>query len=423
MDDRDYMRMALEYAKKGSGWTSPNPMVGAVIVKDGRVIGTGWHEKYGQPHAERNALASCMESPKGAVMYVTLEPCCHYGKQPPCVDAVLEAGISRVVIGSADPNPLVSGKGVQILRGHGVQVTEHVLQEECDRLNEVFFYYIQNKKPFVVMKYAMTLDGKIAAYTGLSKWITGEAARNHVQQQRHRYTAIMAGIGTVLADNPLLTCRIPGCKNPVRIICDTNLRIPLTSQIVTTADEVTTVIASCSPDSEKKEALEQAGCRVLLTDKKNGHVDLQQLMTMLGAEQVDSILLEGGGTLNWAALESGIVQKVQAYAAPKLFGGSTAKTPVEGTGVSSPADAFILKDSTIIKLGEDFLIEGTLTGTAAGEMCIEGTAAEADCSEGCLAKEISAKGSATEDLAAESILKERLSEEGITAQKENGGNS
>lgn len=273
------------------------------------------------------------------------------------------------------------------------------------------------------MKYAMTLDGKIAAYTGLSKWITGEAARNHVQQQRHRYTAIMAGIGTVLADNPLLTCRIPGCKNPVRIICDTNLRIPLTSQIVTTADEVTTVIASCSPDSEKKEALEQAGCRVLHTDKKNGHVDLQQLMTMLGAEQVDSILLEGGGTLNWAALESGIVQKVQAYAAPKLFGGSTAKTPVEGTGVTSPADAFILKDSTIIKLGEDFLIEGTVTGTEAGEMCAKTTAAEADCAEGCLAKEISAKGSATEDLAAESILKERLSEEGITAQKENGGNS
>ncbi len=435
MDDREYMRMALEYAKKGSGWTSPNPMVGAVIVKDGRVIGTGWHEKYGQPHAERNALASCIESPKGAVMYVTLEPCCHYGKQPPCVEAVLEAGISRVVIGSADPNPLVSGKGVQILQKHGVQVIENVLREECDRLNEVFFYYIQNKKPFVVMKYAMTLDGKIAAHTGLSKWITGETARNHVQQLRHRYTGIMAGIGTVLADDPLLTCRIPGCKNPVRIICDTNLRIPLTSQIVTTANEITTVIAACSPDREKKAALEQAGCRVLQTDKKNGHVDLQQLMSMLGAEQVDSILLEGGGTLNWAALESGIVQKVLAYTAPKMFGGSTARTPVEGTGVSSPAEAFILKNSSITRLGEDFLIEGTVAeiktaeGTVSETRRAEGFAAEVKDTEGTvtetgraegLAAELrdaegdSAKLAVTEDSAG-NLLKKGLPEEGTAA--------
>lgn len=212
MDDLDYMRLALELAKKGCGWTAPNPMVGAVIVKDGRVIGQGYHHRCGDLHAERDALARCTESPVGSTMYVTLEPCCHYGRQPPCTEAILEAGIARVVIGSGDPNPLVAGKGLAILRGHGIEVTEHLLEEECTRLNEVFFHYIQTKRPFVVMKYAMTLDGKIAAYTGLSKWITGEVARNHVHQQRHRYNAIIAGVGTILADDPLLTCRIEGGK-------------------------------------------------------------------------------------------------------------------------------------------------------------------------------------------------------------------
>lgn len=368
MNDSEYMRMALEYAKRGCGFTAPNPMVGAVIVKDGRVIGHGWHEKYGQPHAERNALASCTEPPDGAVMYVTLEPCCHYGKQPPCVEAVIEAGIRRVVVGSADPNPLVSGKGVQILREHGIQVTENVLREECDRLNEVFFYYIQTKQPFVVMKYAMTLDGKIAAYTGDSKWITGEAARNHVQQQRHRYTAIMAGIGTVLADDPLLTCRIPDGKNPVRIICDTKLQTPVSSQIAATARQVPTILAAGKEqaDQQKQEALEQMGCRVMLLDEKNGHIDLRQLMRLLGEEQIDSILLEGGGTLHWAALESGIVRKVQAYIAPKMFGGQDAKTPVEGAGVAAAADAFYFKNSTVTRLGEDFLIESEVAGDVYG---------------------------------------------------------
>ena len=215
MNDQQYMRMALQLAEKGCGFVAPNPMVGAVIVKDGRIIGQGWHERYRGSHAERNALASCTESPRGADMYVTLEPCCHHGKQPPCVDAILEAGIRRVVIGSTDPNPLVSGKGIQILRENGVEVTENILQKECSALNEVFFHYIRTGRPFVVMKYAMTLDGKIAAYTGVSKWITGEAARNHVHQQRHRFTAIMTGVGTVLADDPLLTCRMEGGRNPL----------------------------------------------------------------------------------------------------------------------------------------------------------------------------------------------------------------
>ena len=357
MEDRDYMKEALELAKKGCGWISPNPMVGAVIVKDGRIIGRGWHERYGELHAERNALASCTEPAQGATMYVTLEPCCHHGKQPPCTDAVLEAGIRRVVIGSSDPNPLVSGKGVEILREHGVEVTKHVLQEECDRLNEVFFHFIRTGRPFVVMKYAMSMDGKIAAYTGASRWITGEAAREHVQRQRHRYTAIMAGVGTVLADDPLLTCRMPGGRNPVRVICDTHLRIPLTSRIVATAREVPTILAVSRGDGEKESACREAGCRILHVEEREGHVDLDQLMELLGKEQIDSVLLEGGGTLNWAALESGIVQKVQAYIAPKLLGGAAAKTPVEGAGAPSPADAFLLKNSVGMLLGVDILIE------------------------------------------------------------------
>ncbi len=357
MNDIEYMRMALKLAEKGCGWVSPNPMVGAVIVKDGRVIGQGWHERYGGLHAERNALADCAEPPEGATMYVTLEPCCHYGKQPPCTDAVLEAGISRVVIGSADPNPLVCGKGVRILREHGVSVTENVLKEECDRLNEVFFHYIRTNLPFVVMKYAMTMDGKIAAYTGESKWITGDAARNHVQQQRHRYSAIMAGVGTVLADDPQLTCRLEGGKNPVRIICDSKLRTPFTSRVVATANDVPTILATCCADGERRLEYEKAGCRVLVVGEKDGHVDLQELMHRLGQENIDSVLLEGGGTLNWSALESGVVQKVMTYIAPKLFGGRDAKTPVEGEGFPSPSEAVRLKNSRMTRLGGDILIE------------------------------------------------------------------
>ena len=354
--DRQYMKMALELAQKGMGFTAPNPMVGAVIVKNGRIIGQGYHRKYGGLHAEREALAACTEEPKGASIYVTLEPCCHYGKQPPCVNAILEAGIRRVIIGSSDPNPLVAGKGIRILKDHGIEVTENILKEECDKLNEAFFYYIQNKKPYVVMKYAMTMDGKIAAYTGESKWVTGEAARIHVQEQRLKYTGIMVGVGTVLADDPMLTCRLENSRNPVRIICDSHLRTPLNSKIVKTAATVPTILATSSKEQKIKN-YEDLGCRVLYVPEKNGHIDLNRLMELLGAEKIDSILLEGGGTLNWSALESGIVQKVQTYIAPKLFGGEKAKTPVEGTGFPDPASAVLLKNSEITRLGHDFLIE------------------------------------------------------------------
>ena len=357
-EDRKFMRRAIELAKKGEGFTSPNPMVGAVIVKDGCIIGEGYHERYGGLHAERNALASVTESPKGAVIYVTLEPCCHYGKQPPCVDAILEAGIARVVTGSDDPNPLVAGKGFKRLIEHGVEVTTHVEKEACDALNPVFFHYIQTGLPYVAMKYAMTMDGKIAAYTGQSKWITGEEARAFVQKLRHRYTGIMAGAGTVLADDPRLTCRIPGARQPVRIICDTRLRIPFDANVVETAKEIPTILATCQADPDRIRPFEEKGCQVLTLPEEDGHVDLRALMRELGKRQIDSILLEGGGTLNWSALKSGIVQKVYCFTAPKLFGGIDARTPVEGRGVASPGEAFSLTHLKVTQVGEDLLIEG-----------------------------------------------------------------
>lgn len=361
-EDREYMYRALALAQKGCGWVSPNPMVGAVIVKEGRILAEGYHEQYGGLHAERQALAACKENPAGATMYVTLEPCCHHGKQPPCIEALLEAGIKRVVIGSRDPNPLVAGKGISILKEQGVEVSQGICEEECDALNEVFFHYIQTGIPFVVMKYAMTLDGKIATHTGESKWITGEEARNHVQQQRHRYRGIMVGVETVLADDPLLTCRLEGGRNPIRIICDSRLRTPLTSQIVRTAKEVDTIIATCSADESRKVLYEEVGCRVFTIKDCEGRIDLWELMKKLGREKIDSILLEGGGTLNWSALKSSIVQKVQAYIAPKLFGGKEAKTPIEGKGFSLPTEALRLKNSKILPLGEDILIESEVEG-------------------------------------------------------------
>ena len=358
--DSHYMEIAAALARNGVGFVNPNPMVGAVIVKDGRIIGQGWHEKYGGPHAERNAIANCTASPSGATLYVTLEPCCHYGKTPPCTEAVLESGIKRVVVAGRDPNPVVAGKGIEMLRGQGVEVLEGVLMEECRKLNEVFFHYITTKTPFVVMKYAMTMDGKIAAYTGKSKWITGETARQQVHRDRHRYMAIMVGVGTVLADDPLLTCRLgeESCISPIRIICDTHLRTPLRAQIVQTAQEIPTILVTSSSDEERIRQFAETGCRIIHSPLKNRQVDLSRLMAVLGEEEkIDSILLEGGGTLNWSALHGGIVNKVQTYISPKILGGAGAKTPVSGIGVMCPGDAFLLANSSITRLGEDILVE------------------------------------------------------------------
>ena len=369
MDDILYMRRALELAENGTGRVSPNPLVGAVIVKDGRVIGEGWHDRYGGLHAERDALKKCREAgndPEGAVMYVTLEPCCHEGRQPPCTDALIEAGIARVVVGAGDPNPKVAGKGIRILKEHGIRVDEHVLEEECTLLNDVFFHYIRTRQPLVVLKYAMTLDGKIAAYTGVSRWVTGEEARRHVHGLRNRYSAIMAGVNTVLNDDPLLTCRIEGGRDPLRIICDTALRTPATAQVVRTAGRVPTLFATCSSDEQRIAALTEAGCRVMQVGRKDGHVDLAELFTRLGAEGIDSVLLEGGASLAWSAVKAGAVHKVKAYIAPRILGGETARTPVGGRGFPAPDRGLQLEDLRVTRLGPDILIEGDVRGTEGG---------------------------------------------------------
>lgn len=351
------MRRAIALAKKGEGWVNPNPMVGAVIVKNGKIIGEGYHEKYGELHAERNAFAALTESARGATLYVTLEPCCHYGKTPPCTEAILEHQVARVVIGSRDPNPRVSGKGAAILREAGIQVEEDVLKEECDKLNPVFFHYITTGLPYVVLKYAMTADGKIATRTGASKWITGEGARGEVQLLRHRYSAIMAGIGTVLADDPMLNVRLEGKKSPVRIICDSHLRIPLDGQICRSAGDYRTIVACSIASEEKKLQLEHMGIEVYPCPNEQGQVDIRQLLQHLGEQKIDSVLVEGGGTLNDSILSQGLAKKVLAFVAPKIFGGAGAKTPVEGIGVEAPDQAYSLKLTNIRQIQADLLLE------------------------------------------------------------------
>ena len=367
--ESEYMRRAIALAKNGEGRTNPNPLVGAVLVKNNEIIGEGFHQKYGGLHAEREALKNCEEngnSAEGATLYVTLEPCCHFGKQPPCTQAIVEAGIRRVVVGSRDPNPLVHGKGNSFLREQGIEVTEDFLKDECDALNPIFFHYISTRTPYVALKYAMTADGKTASKTGKSKWITGEKSRLFVHQLRNRYSCILAGIGTVLADNPLLTSRIPGGRNPVRIICDSKLRIPLDCNIVKTAKEIPTIIACCQ-ENEKKSALEKSGCEVLCFPGKNG-VNLKKLTETLGERSLDSVLIEGGSEIHYSALEAGIVQHIYAFTAPKIFGGK-AKTPVEGEGIELPENCFQLELERIEKIGDDILAEYNVPQNASGKTC------------------------------------------------------
>lgn len=368
MAEEQFMKRAIELAKQGAGWTAPNPLVGAVVVKNGRVIGEGYHRKYGELHAERNALAACTEDPAGATLYVTLEPCCHYGKTPPCTEIIIEKKIAKVVIGSRDPNPKVAGKGARILREHGIEVVEDYMREACDALNPVFFHYITTKTPYVVLKFAMTLDGKIATRTGASKWITGEAARNHVHQLRGRYAGILAGIGTVLADDPMLNCRIDGAHQPLRIILDSHLRIPMGSRLVRSAKEYPLLIVCNESTRDREEGasriqkLEEAGAKVWNLPEKNGHPDLNVLMQRLGEEKIDSVLVEGGGTVNEAALKAHIVHHVYAYIAPKIFGGEDAKTPVEGSGIRLPQECAKLRLAKITVLLNDMLLEYDVEG-------------------------------------------------------------
>ena len=359
-EDIEYMRRAMELAERGVGFTNPNPMVGAVIVKGGKVIGEGWHERCGEWHAERNAFKNCTVSAEGATMYVTLEPCCHYGKTPPCTEAIIEHGIARVVIGMEDPNPLVAGKGIAFLREAGIEVVCGIEEEALREQNRVFLKYISTRLPWVALKAAMTLDGKIATRTGDSKWITGAEARAYVHELRHRFMAILVGIGTAVADDPLLNCRIEGrgVRQPIRVVVDSNARLSLESQLVQTAEEYRTIVAYTrfAPE-ERVKALREAGVEMLLCEEKEGLVDVRNLLELLGQFGIDSILLEGGGNLNYTFLSEGLVDELYAFVAPKIVGGMSAKTPVEGTGVEKMADAINLELKNVLNIGDDVLLK------------------------------------------------------------------
>ncbi|MBR5965041.1 MAG: bifunctional diaminohydroxyphosphoribosylaminopyrimidine deaminase/5-amino-6-(5-phosphoribosylamino)uracil reductase RibD [Treponema sp.] len=362
-----FMREAIELAKKGTGRTNPNPLVGAVIVQQNQIIGQGFHHKYGDLHAERDALRDCLErgnDPSGATMFVTLEPCCHTGKQPPCVEAIVQAKIKKVVVGSRDPNPLVSGKGATFLREHGVEVEQDFFREECDALNFIFFHYITKGTPYVALKYAMTADGKIATVSGASKWISCQESRDFVHQLRAKYSCILCGIGTVLKDDPLLTCRIPGGRNPTRVICDSNLRIPLESNIVQTARDVPTIVAcrdltQAQDFMAKQKALRDLGVQIIQAG--SDCVDLRLLLKALAERNLDSVLVEGGSQINFSFLEAGLANRLYCFVAPKIFGGA-APTPVGGRGVLEVADAFALATRDARRIGSDILIEYEFVG-------------------------------------------------------------
>lgn len=361
LEHEKYIKMAIEEAKKGEGFTSPNPLVGAVIVKDGKVIGIGYHKKCGENHAEINAFLDAKEKGENvedADIYVTLEPCSHYGKTPPCADAIIKNKLKRVIIGCVDSNPKVAGNGIKKLKDAGIEVIVNVLEEECKKLNEVFFYYIANKRPFIVMKYAMTIDGKIATVSGKSKWITSEKTREHSHRFRNKYSAIMVGINTVIEDNPTLNCRLPNTRNPIRIILDSSLKIDLDSNICKTAKEIKTFIATISNDGKKIKELESLGIEIIKIENDNGKVSLKDLMRILGEEKnIDSVYVEGGAALHASLLKEKLVNKALIYIAPKIFGGFEAKGPIGGEGIDDPNDAVKLVEGSITKIEDDLFLE------------------------------------------------------------------
>ena len=358
--DSLYMTRALDLAKLGIGYVNPNPLVGAVIVKDNKIIGEGYHEKYGEAHAEINAFNNSVEPVEGATMYVTLEPCSHFGKTPPCVEAIINRRIKKVVVAVEDPNPLVAGRGIKFLRENGIKVATGVLEDEAKKLNEIFIKFITTKLPFCTLKTAMTLDGKIAAHTGDSRWVTNEKSREYVHKLRHKHSSIMVGIGTVLADDPLLTTRLENVdgKNPIRIVADTKVSIPLDAKVLQCDENTKTIVATTeAADEEKIKSIEKTGAKVIVTPFKNNKVDLLYLMKVLGEKKIDSILLEGGSSLNYSALQEGIVDKVIMFIAPKIIGGHSSKTPVGGEGIPYMEDAIPLGDINIRRFEDDVMIE------------------------------------------------------------------
>lgn len=357
--DEKYMRLAMQLAGNAIGRTSPNPLVGAVIVKDNRVVGCGWHRKAGTPHAEVHALNQAGELAQGADVYVTLEPCAHYGKTPPCAKALVEAKVKNVYGGLLDVNPKVAGKGFKILEDAGIHVEYGFLQDELRKQNEVFFKWIEHKKPFVVLKAAMTLDGKIATATGQSKWITNETSRAYGYKLRDIYDGIMVGINTVIEDNPMLTARVDGGKNPIRIVVDSSLKIDINANVVQDKSAKTIIATTDKADKDKFLKLQAQDVDVIVVDKdENDKVDIEKLLDILGQKNICSILVEGGATLSGSFVAKKLVDKVYFFIAPKIIGGKEAKTPVAGTGILNLQEALALKDIQIEKLEEDILIIG-----------------------------------------------------------------
>lgn len=351
------MARALQLALRGAGHTRPNPMVGAVLVKDGRIIGEGWHKQYGGPHAEVNAFASATEDPEGATLYVSLEPCSHYGKTPPCADLIIRKKVARVVAALEDPNPLVSGRGFRKLRANGIRVTVGVLAEEARHINDVFLTYVTRKRPFVLYKAAMSLDGKIACHTGESQWISSEKSREEVQRLRGILSGIMVGAGTVIADNPRLTCRMEEYENPARIIVDGKLRVPVESRIFHEPGR-NIILTTSETSPEKKKALENLGVEMIEADSEEpGKVDLKSAMLALGIKGIDGILLEGGPTLAASALEAGIIDAIRFYIAQKIIGGREAPSPFAGTGVAHMNEVVPLTDAVYGTSGDDLWIQ------------------------------------------------------------------
>ena len=357
------MEMALRLAEKARGRTSPNPLVGAVLVKDDRVVGTGFHQKAGLPHAEVEALREAGEQARGAHLYLNLEPCAHVGRTPPCCDALIRAGIKKVTAGMQDPNPLVSGKGLEKLRSAGIEAETGLLEKECRRLNEIFIKYITTRRPFVILKSAASLDGKIALAGGHSQWITGEESRRRVHEIRDEVDAVLVGVNTVVRDDPRLTARIEGreTKNPARVILDSSLRVPENAQALQGADRAKIFVAALKKaDKEKVRRLEDRGITVLFPGEKEGEVDLLALMGLLGEREITSVLVEGGSRVNASALRSGIVDKAIFFFAPKIIGGVDSLPMFGREGVKDLDQAVRLKDIEISRTGEDIMVIGYL---------------------------------------------------------------
>lgn len=361
LDDSFYMSRALELAALGSGTTSPNPLVGAVIVKDGKIIGEGWHQKAGEPHAEINAIRNSKETVEGATIYVNLEPCSHFGRTPPCAAELVRRRFRRVVVAMEDPNPLVAGRGIKLLRENGIWVDIGVKKLEALMLNDIFIKYITKKMPFVLLKAAMTLDGKTATVTGDSKWISSEISREYVHRLRYRYSSILVGVNTVIKDNPELTARLKGVetKNPVRIIVDSKGRIPPEARVLDIDENRRTIVATTEDMPEEKlEYLKSRGVEIIITDKKEGKVSIEELMKELYKREVDSVLVEGGGTVAASFLEEGYADKAAFFIAPIIIGGRNAPTPVMGRGVKSISEGYKLEYPSISTFGQDVLVEG-----------------------------------------------------------------